>query len=221
MRQLGLRSLRPGPHSCARPARGVAPVSNRLVGQLADTPDAAWGSDLTQLPVGNGLMHLVVLLDLHSRHVVGWRLSNTQRAELCCDALDDALRQHGPPRLLHSDKGAQYGARRVRARLLAHRIVQSMTGPAGWRDNAVVESWFATLKGECTRLHAFEHADAARRVIARYVHHYNHRRPHSSLGNRTPAQVYRAGRGENNRDAPRPPGFQLAPLQSDSAVQPC
>ena len=133
-----------------------------------------------------------MLIDLYSRAIVGWALSTTLHRELCVEALESALAQRKPPRglLHHSDQGSQYASTEYRALLQRHDITCSMSRRGNCWDNAVAESFFATLKKELVLDADFATRDAARLEVFRYVEgYYNHHRLHSSLGYLTPAEA--------------------------------
>jgi transposase InsO family protein len=136
-----------------------------------------------------GWMYLAVIIDLFSRKVVGWSLRERMTAELVCEALDAAVQQRRPPSglIFHSDRGSQYASRAFRRRLWRYRMRQSMSRKGNCWDNAVAESFFATLKKELVRDHAFETRAAARNEVFEYIEvFYNRRRSHSLLNYETP-----------------------------------
>jgi putative transposase len=130
-----------------------------------------------------------VIIDLYSRKVVGWSLRERMTAELVCEALDAAVRARRPPNglVFHSDRGSQYASKAFRRRLFRYRMRQSMSRKGNCWDNAVAESFFATLKKELVRNHIFPTRDAARTDVFEYIEvFYNRRRAHSLLGYETP-----------------------------------
>jgi len=153
-------------------------------------PDAAWVSDITYVWTNEGWLYLATVIDLYSRKVVGWSLCERMTSKLICDALDAAVRQRRPPPglLFHSDRGSQYASTAFRRRLWRYRMCQSMSRKGNCWDNAVAESFFATLKKELIRDQAYTTRAAARAEIFEYIEvFYNRRRTHSLLGYTTPA----------------------------------
>ena len=158
------------------------------------TPEVreAWAADLTYIPTDEGWLYLAVVLDLYSRRVIGWSMADHMRTELVEDALTAALcaREPSPNLLHHSDRGSQYASNSYRTRLARHGIEVSMSRRGDCYDNAVVESFFGTLKQELVH-----HARWANLVDARVAVHdyievfYNRQRLHSSLGYHTPSEV--------------------------------
>ena len=134
-------------------------------------------------------MYLAVIIDLFSRKVVGWSLRERMTAELVCEALDAAVQQRRPlPGLIfHSDRGCQYASRAFRRRLWRYRMRQSMSRKGNCWDNAVAESFFATLKKELAGAIGFESRPAARADVFEYIEvFYNRQRAHSLLDYETP-----------------------------------
>ena len=169
----------------------VAP--NTLNRQFAvDAPDRGWAGDITYIRTASGWGYLAVILDLHSRMVVGWSLADHMRTELVEGALNAALgsREPSPALLHHSDRGSQYASSSYRNRLSKHGIEVSMSRRGDCYDNAVVESFFGTLKQELAYHARWVDLVEARAAIHDYIEvFYNRQRLHSSLGYRTPVEV--------------------------------
>jgi transposase InsO family protein len=169
----------------------VAP--NTLNRQFAvESPDRVWAGDITYIPTASGWGYLAVILDLHSRMVIGWALADHMRTELVENALAVALGSRAPAQdlLHHSDRGSQYASASYRARLEQHGIDVSMSRRGDCYDNAVVESFFGTLKQELVHHARWANLTQARMAIHDYVEvFYNRRRLHSSLDYRTPSEV--------------------------------
>ena len=159
-----------------------------------NAPDRLWVGDITVLPTREGPLHLAVIVDACSRRVVGWAMDDHQRIDLTERALDMAL-QHRRPKsglILHHDRGTQYTGARYRAKAEAAQVQLSVSRPAMPYDNALAESFFATLKLELPEDTPFESRNAARTAVFEYVElFYNRTRMHSALGYRSPAQAER------------------------------
>lgn len=152
-------------------------------------PNQVWVSDLTYVPTREGWLFLATVLDLASRRVVGWAMRETLEAELALAALSMALadRRPAPGLVHHSDRGSQYACSDYRALLDAHGLVASMSKKADCWDNAVAESFFASLETELILESDWFTRDAARQAIFEYIEAwYNRERRHSSLGYRSP-----------------------------------
>jgi transposase InsO family protein len=154
-------------------------------------PNRVWVSDLTYVPTREGWLFLAIVLDLAARRVVGWAMRETLDAELALAALRMALADRRPAAGLvhHSDRGSQYACGDYRALLAAHGLVASMSKKGDCWDNAVAESFFATLEIELILEADWLTRDAARQAIFAYIETwYNRERRHSSLGYRSPVQ---------------------------------
>ncbi len=194
MRVNGLRSVR-RPRSWRQPVGTLQAVVRANVLRRAFTatrPNEKWAADITYVPTRQGWLYLAVVIDLYSRRVVGWAMDAQQTTALTVTALEMALRQRPvlAGLLHHSDRGSQYGAMAYQQQLAIHGIRCSMSRPGNCWDNAVVESFFATLKTEwrvteewnSTRQHA-------RTAIFEYVEgFYNRARRHSTLGYLSPVE---------------------------------
>ena len=159
----------------------------------ADAPDQLWVSDVTYVPTWNGFVYLAIVLDVFSRKVVGWAMANHLRTELVLEALNMAIAQRRPQGVIHhSDKGAQYTSLAFGKRCREMGIVTS-TGSAGdCYDNAMAESFFATLECELIKRHSFQTHAEARMAIFRFIEGwYNTKRRHSGLGYLSPNEFER------------------------------
>ena len=177
----------------SRHEHAIAP--NRLARRFDATEipalDRVWVSDLTYVPTGAGWLYLAVVLDLKSRRVVGWAMRETLHADLALRALQMAVttRRPAPGLVHHSDRGVQYACADYRALLTAHRMEASMSRKGDCWDNAVAESFFATLEWELIGRTRWTTKADARRAIFRYIETwYNPRRRHSTLGYLSPVQ---------------------------------
>jgi putative transposase len=172
-------------------AHPIAP--NTLDRQFAVAPtdvlNQVWVGDITYLTTRDGWLYLAVVLDLASRRVIGWAMRHTLAGELTRDALTMALtsRRPAPGGLYHSDRGSQYAAGDFQALLTDHAMTCSMSGVGDCWDNAVAESFFATLKRELADRADWHTRDEARTAVFEYIEvWYNQQRRHSSLGYLSP-----------------------------------
>jgi putative transposase len=144
-----------------------------------------WLADITYIPTSEGWLYLAVILELYSRYVAGWAMSERMTSDLAIRALSMAL-QRRPPRpglIHHSDRGSQYTDQRYQALLQQHGIQASMNGAGSWYDNAPMESFFGTLKSELVHHRTYASRAEARSDLFYYIEaFYNRRRRHSSLG---------------------------------------
>lgn len=170
----------------------VAPnvVDRRFSLEANPAPDVTWAGDLTYLPTREGWLYLAVLLDLASRRVVGWALRTSLHQDLTLAALEMALGHRGARGgCHHSDRGVQYAAQAYRQRLAAAGFTASMSRVGNCWDNAVVESFFATLTKELVGDRVFETRAEASRAVFEFIEiWYNRQRRHSTLGYLTPVE---------------------------------
>lgn len=173
----------------ADPAHTPAP---NLVARdfTAPAPDRLWFGDITYVATHEGWLYLAVLLDAHSRRVVGWAMADHLRTELALDALTMALarRRPGAGLVQHTDRGCQYTAAAYQDALAAHGLVCSMSRSGNCLDNAMAESFFATLKAELVDQHPWPTRAAAKTAVFAWLEvWYNRQRRHSALNYRPPA----------------------------------
>jgi putative transposase len=197
MREQQLRARRRRRFVATTDSKHAMPTPPNLLKREFETkkPDRVWAGDVTYLPTGEGWLFLAVLLDLYSRRVVGWALSEHNDEALTLSALEMALDQRRPPSGLihHSDRGTTYASGEYRDVLAQHRIVCSMSRKGDCWDNAVVESFFSTLDIECAHERPFLTRNTARREVSDYIlSFYNPTRLHSYLGYRSPMEFERA-----------------------------
>jgi transposase InsO family protein len=153
-----------------------------------------WAGDFTEVPTGDGTLYLAIVLELRSREVIGWSMRTTRDAAMLIEALQMALsdRRPSPGLIFHSDQGSQYSSKPFRDVLGERGIIQSMSRKGNCWDNAPVESFFATMKGEIEALRKPRTRAAAQAAIFEYLAvFYNLKRLHSSIGNQVPASVGR------------------------------
>ena len=174
-----------------------APAPNLLNRQFkVDAPNLKWVGDITYIPTGQGWLFLAVVIDLYSRKVIGWAMANHMRTALVCDAFKMAVRQRQPGAglLFHSDRGSQYSSDDFRQLLADTKAVASMSRRGNCLDNAVAESFFATLKTELIDAAGYATRAEAETDIFFYIEgFYNRRRLHSHLAYRSPTDFEAAG----------------------------
>jgi len=153
-------------------------------------PNQVWATDISYIPMARGFVYLVAIVDWFSRRVLSWRVSITMELGFCVEALEEALARYGKPEIFNTDQGSQFTSQAFTSVLHREKIAISMDGRGAWRDNVVVERLWRSVKYEEVYLHAYESVAQARSSIGQYFAFYNGRRPHSSLGARTPDQMY-------------------------------
>jgi putative transposase len=182
------------------------PVAKNVLDQdfSATAPDQKWGVDISYIWTAEGWLYLAIVLDLFSRRIVGWQLSDRMKRGLAMDALRRAIALRRPPPGLihHSDRGSQYCSDDYRRLLRDHGFVASMSGRGNCYDNAMVETVFKTIKSELIWRTSFATRDQAGNAIGQYIEgFYNPRRRHSSLGYVSPATFERMFAAEAGRES--------------------
>jgi len=172
------------------------PAGNVLAQDFgADAPNQKWVADITYLPVSGGWVYLAVVLDLYSRKVVGWEMSDRLTTPIVTTALRKAIESRRPERgtlLHHSDRGCQYTSDAFQKILRTMEITCSMSRTGCCYDNAVMERFFWSLKQEWTRHRQYENLEEARMSVFKYIEtFYNSKRIHQTLGYLTPDEFER------------------------------
>ena len=180
------------------------PIAPNVLDQdfSTDEPDQKWGVDISYVWTAEGWLYLAIVLDLFSRRIVGWSLSDRMKRGLAMDALQRAinLRKPAPGLIHHSDRGSQYCSADYRRMLASYGFIASMSGRGNCYDNAMVETVFKTIKSELIWRTAFATRDQASKAIGQYIEgFYNPRRRHSSLGYVSPV-VFETARQTTNRE---------------------
>ena len=204
MRLMGLEAIYRRPNT-SKPAPGHRVYPYLLKGVDVNRVDQVWAADITYIPMAQGFLYLVAIMDWHSRHVLAWKLSNTMDTDFCVTALEAALGK-GRPEVFNTDQGAQFTSDAFTQTLQERGIRVSMDGKGRYLDNIFVERLWRSIKYEEVYLKAYQTVAEARVGINAYLEFYNRRRPHQSLGYRTPAQVYQKGQAEK-RVAAQEPGL--------------
>jgi putative transposase len=189
MRRMGIQALCRKPRTSI-PARGATIYPYLLENVAIERPNQVWASDLTYLPMAHGFLYLVAILDIASRKVLAWRLSNTMNAEFCVAALQEALNKFGAPQIFNTDQGSQFTCEDWTAPLTAAGVAISMDGKGRWIDNVFIERLWRSVKYEDVYLHAYASGSEARQSLTRYFSFYNTRRVHEALDYATPDEVY-------------------------------
>jgi len=189
MRLMGLQAIYPRRRT-SQPAPGHRIYPYLLRDLSINRPNQVWATDITYIPMAQGFMYLVAILDWHSRRVLSWRLSNTLDTDFCIEALEEALSRNGPPDIFNTDQGAQFTSAAFTDVLKAHQVQISMDGKGRWMDNVFVERLWRTVKYEDIYLRAYENPAQLRAGLERYFRFYNTQRGHTALDKQTPDEVY-------------------------------
>ena len=159
-----------------------------------DAPNQVWVSDVTCFKYRDDWLYICAIMDLYSRMIVGWHIGKSNSSQLLRTALRKAcaLRTPDPGLIFHSDRGTSYRSKAFVSKLNDHSMIQSLSRPGKPHDNAVIESFFSSMKREELYRREYRSEAAIREGVAKYIVFYNTRRPHSSLNHKTPAQFEQA-----------------------------
>lgn len=202
MIEMGMEAIYPKPN-LSKPAPEHKVYPYLLRGVLAQYPNHIWGIDITYVRLLSGWMYLVAILDWFSRYIVSWQLDQTLEIGFVLECLDQAL-EKAKPSISNSDQGSHFTSPQFVNRLLARDVCVSMDGRGRAMDNIFTERLWRTVKYEEVYLHSYETPRQARQGLTRFLTYYNERRPHQSLGYRTPAEVYFATKQEDQSKGAEP-----------------
>jgi putative transposase len=189
MRRMGIEAMYRKPRTSVA-ARGAQIYPYLLSGLTIERPNQVWASDITYLPMAHGFLYLVAILDVASRKVLAFRLSNTMTVDFCVEALEEAIARFGRPEIFNTDQGSQFTSEEWTSRLTEAGVAISMDGKGRWIDNVFIERLWRSVKYEEVYLHAYSNGTEARAALTRYFSFYNARRSHQALGYRRPDEVY-------------------------------
>jgi len=188
MRLMGLETMYPRP-KVKTSIPGYEKFPYLLTDLEITTQNQVWGTDITYIPLNGGFLYLVAFLDLYSRFVLSWRLSNSLESGFCVEALEAAFK-HGVPQIVNSDQGVQYTSRAYIDMVRSKNVEISMSGKGRCWDNIFVERFWRTIKYDEVYLKQYSNSNEVLECINDYIIYYNEKRPHSALNYRTPMKVY-------------------------------
>ena len=195
MRLMGVEALYPHPRTTvAAPENKKYPYLLR--GLAIDHPNQVWEMDITYIPMRHGFMYLAAIIDVYSRRIVGWGLSNTMEAEWCAEIAEEAFLRHGRPEIFNTDQGRQFTSEVFIRTLVGEdtanpKIRVSMDGRGRATDDIYIERFWRSIKYENIYLNAYEDGLELWHGIDGYIRFYNTKRPHQSLDYETPEKVYK------------------------------
>ena len=188
---MGLRAIIPGPHTSKRDKdHKVYPYLLR--GLKIDHAQQVWATDITYMPLPKGFLYLTAVIDLYSRYVLHWSLSNTMEAQWCQQLIKEAIEIHGKSEIINTDQGSQYTSDVFSEYVVGQGIKLSMDGKGRATDNAFIERLWRTIKYENVRFNEYHNGHLMAQGLKEYVVDYNTIRRHSSLGYQRPKEVYDA-----------------------------
>ena len=189
MKRMRIEAIYRRPNT-SKPAPGHKIHPYLLRGLTVDRPNQVWAMDITYIPMQRGFVYLAAVIDWHTRRVLAWRVSISMEVDFCLEAVEEAMARHGKPGIFNTDQGSQFTSAAFTGLLADNGVRISMDGKGAWRDNVFVERLWRSVKYEEVYLRAYDSVAEARASIGRYLDFYNRKRPHSSLGARTPDQAY-------------------------------
>ncbi len=188
-KELNLRTFCPEPKTTIR--NKAHPVYSYLLKGLEITkPNQVWATDITYIPLMHGFAYLVSIIDLFSRKILSWNLSNSLDKSFCIEALNEAIERYGTPEIFNSDQGCQFTSHEFTGVLSSNNIQISMDGKGRAINNIYIERYWRTLKYEDIYLNKYETISDARIGINKFTNFYNVERIHSSLEYKTPDEFY-------------------------------
>ncbi|ALX48762.1 hypothetical protein AOX59_09105 [Lentibacillus amyloliquefaciens] len=190
MREMGIIAFYPGPNLSKRDLEArTYPYLLRGVG--ITYRNQVWGIDITYCGTPTGFMYLVVIIDWFSRFVVGWSLSNTMQTDFIIRTVKEAIQKYGMPEIINSDQGSQFTSKDYTECIKSYESIKiSMDGRGRAKDNARTERFFRSYKWERLYLLYPETVLELKQMTRLYMHHYNWKRRHQALGDKTPASIY-------------------------------
>lgn len=187
--QMGIQAIYP------KPRTSIKDDGNRtfpyLLKEMDITkPNQVWMTDITYIRLRSGFVYLSALIDVYSRYIVGYYISNTMDTTLCIDTLDCALTNYSKPEIINSDQGSQYTGEVWINKLINNDIKISHTGTGRCIDNVYIERFWRSIKYERVNLSEFRTLDELENIINKYILYYNNERPHRALDGKTPNMIY-------------------------------
>ena len=189
---MGLRSIMPGKHTSRRcKEHKVYPYLLREL--KIDRPNQVWATDITYIPMQKGFMYLTAVIDLHSRYVLNWSISNSMDADWVSKVMKETIDQYGEPEIINTDQGSQYTSDQFTGLVLSdhYKIRLSMDGKGRATDNAFIETLWKTIKYEKIYPNPPEDGLDLYRMVQEHFTYYNNEREHSSIGDQYPIEVYK------------------------------
>jgi putative transposase len=188
MREMGLRAIYPGLKTTVVD-KAASKYPYLLKDMVIVRAHQVWQVDITYLRTDHGFMYLTALIDMYTRFVVGWSLSNSLDTETCLRTLERAISTYGVPDMINSDQGCQFTSEAWIQALESQGILISMSGKGRSNDNAHIERLWRTLKSEWTLIHGLRTVAEYKAHLPKFINWYNHLRPHQALQYKTPGEA--------------------------------
>ena len=161
-----------------------------LKNKVINFPNQVWATDITYIKVGQSTVYLVAIIDLFSRKILSWRLSNTMDVSFCLEVLEESIERYGIPAIFNSDQGSQFTSEIFTQKLKSYNIDISMDGKGRALDNIYIERFWRSLKYEDIYLNDYQDMKELKEGLVKYFEFYNTERFHQSLDYETPDEIY-------------------------------
>jgi len=186
---MGLRAVMPGKHTSRRcKSHKVYPYLLRNL--KIERANQVWATDITYIPMRKGFMYLIAIIDIHSRYVLNWSVSNTMDAQWCKEALEEAIALHGTPEIINTDQGSQFTSDIFANYVLENDIKLSMDGKRRAIDNIFIERLWRSVKYESIYINPPNSGIDLYHQLKRYFYFYNNERRHQGIDNQIPVNRY-------------------------------
>jgi putative transposase len=162
-----------------------------LKGLNIDRPNKAWAIDITYIPMRNGFLYLTAIIDLYSRYIVGWGISNTLDADASLSVMKQAIKEHGKPEIINSDQGSQFTCEDWIEHITTEGILVSMDGKGRAIDNVFIERFWRSVKYDYVYLNPANDGLELYQGLEEYINYYNHELHHQGINRRIPAELYK------------------------------
>jgi putative transposase len=186
---MGLQALGPKPNT-SKPAKEHKTFPYLLRGLKIDRPNHVWAADITYVPMNKGYMYVMAIIDIYSRYIVGWSVSNTMDAQWCSKVLEEAIERYGKPEIINTDQGSQFTSDIFIETVTSKDIQFSMDGKGRAIDNIFIERLWRTLKYQHVYLNPANDGIELYRGLFNWFNEYNKERRHQSLNYETPESVF-------------------------------
>ena len=186
---MGLQAVMPGKHTSRRnKAHKVYPYLLRNL--TVERPKQVWAMDITYIPMKKGFMYLTAIIDLYSRYIVNWSVSNSMDADWCTEVVQEAVEQHGKPEIINTDQGSQFTSEKFTTYVLSNNIKLSMDGKGRAIDNVFIERFWRDVKYEKIYLNPPKDGTDLYVKVAEYMNYYNYERRHGVIDDLRPVDMY-------------------------------
>lgn len=190
MRKLGIKGIIPK-RNLSKNKKPLYKYPYLLKNLFINRANMAWSTDISYVKLPSGYMYLIAIIDIYSRSILGYEISNNLETDFCIRCLERCIAKYGTPVILNTDQGCQFTSHEWINKLKQHGIQISMDGKGRWVDNVIIERFWRTIKYCSIFMYGVESVKELRHEVGKFVKYYNEKRLHSSLGYQTPMSVYK------------------------------